>query len=82
MYTENAIKPMTLDELAAAKLAAGLIAAIDAITVEQIIWSRRQTMQVSDVMPPMIWSSGNVRILPLCLGFGPGTLELRRCLVA
>ena len=48
MHTRNAIKPMKLDELAAAKLAAGLIAAIDEIMVEQIIWSRRQTMHVSD----------------------------------
>ncbi len=48
MPTHNAIKPITLDELAATKLSEGLISAIGETTVEQILWSRRQAMNVSD----------------------------------
>jgi hypothetical protein len=35
----------------------------------------RLAIGLQSVMPPMIWSSGNVRILPLGLGFSPSTLE-------
>ena len=42
---------------------------------------RPHAERVFDVMLPPIWSSGNVRIRSICLGFDPGTLKLRRCLV-
>lgn len=54
MPTQNAIEPITLDELATTKLSERLISAISQTTVEQVIWSRRQAMNVSDQHPAVL----------------------------